>query len=312
MTSSASSLAASSGRFASMYASAASRRFLASLANTLRTSSSDSSRAVLPDTSSLVTAVRAIRNVAVRTWSRSRIDVCRSARRVDFSCAMPGSVILAVWHCRPKGFARMGSNEPVEKSTAHRRPKRSGRRRCAVLFSTGSLDPILANPFGRQCQTANMTEPGIAQLKSTLRADLHTSMRERDQVRTATLRMALTAVTNEEVSGKTARELSDDEVLNVLAKEAKKRREAAEAYIEAKRPELAAKEEAELVILEAYLPAQLSDEELQALVAQAITETGATGMPQMGLVMKAATALVAGRAEGGRVAAIVKASLAAR
>ena len=155
-----------------------------------------------------------------------------------------------------------------------------------------------------------MTEPGAAQLKSTLRVDLHTSMRERDQVRTATLRMALTAVTNEEVSGKTARELSDDEVLKVLAKEAKKRREAAEAYIAAKRPELAAKEEAELVILEAYLPAQLSDEELQALVAQAIGETGATGMPQMGLVMKAATALVAGRAEGGRVAAIVKSALA--
>ena len=155
-----------------------------------------------------------------------------------------------------------------------------------------------------------MTEPGTAQLKSTLRADLHTSMRARDQVRTATLRMALTAVTNEEVSGKSARELSDDEVLKVLAKEAKKRREAAEAYVEAGRPELAAKEEAELVILEDYLPAQLSDDALRALVAQAISETGATGMPQMGLVMKAATALVAGRADGGRVAAIVKFTLA--
>lgn len=157
-----------------------------------------------------------------------------------------------------------------------------------------------------------MTGPGTSQLKSTLRADLHTSMRERDQVRTATLRMALTAVTNEEVSGKTARELSDDEVLKVLAKEAKKRREAATAYIEAKRPELAAKEEAELVILEAYLPAQLSDDELRALVAQAIGETGATGMPQLGLVMKAANALVAGRADGGRVAAIVKSALAGK
>jgi len=156
-----------------------------------------------------------------------------------------------------------------------------------------------------------MTEPGAAQLKSTLRVDLHTSMRERDQVRTATLRMALTAVTNEEVSGKTARELSDDEVLKVLTREAKKRREAATAYIEAKRPELAAKEEAELAFLEAYLPAQLSDTELEGLVAQAITETGATGMPQMGLVMKAANALVAGRAEGGRVAAIVKSTLGA-
>ena len=141
-----------------------------------------------------------------------------------------------------------------------------------------------------------MTEPGTSELKSTLRADLHTSMRERDPVRSATLRMALTAITNEEVSGTTARELSDDEVLKVLNKEAKKRREAAAAYNEAKRPDLAAKEEAELVFLEAYLPAQLSDAELEALVARAITETGASGMPQMGLVMKAATALVAGRA----------------
>ena len=144
----------------------------------------------------------------------------------------------------------------------------------------------------------------------SLRADLHTSMRARDQVRSATLRMALTAVTNEEVSGTTARELTDDEVLKVLAKEAKKRREAATAYIEGKRPELAAKEEAELAFLEAYLPAQLSDTELEALVAQAITETGASGMPQMGMVMKAASALVAGRADGGRVAAIVRSALA--
>lgn len=157
-----------------------------------------------------------------------------------------------------------------------------------------------------------MSESGTSQLKSTLRADLHTSMRERDQVRSATLRMALTAVTNEEVSGTTARELSDDEVLKVLTKEAKKRREAAAAYMEAKRPELAAKEEAELLFLQAYLPAQLSDTELEALVAQAITETGASGMPQMGSVMKAASSLVAGRAEGGRVAAIVKAALAAK
>ena len=157
-----------------------------------------------------------------------------------------------------------------------------------------------------------MTEPGPLQLKSTLRTDLHTSMRARDQVRSATLRMALTAVTNEEVSGTTARELSDDEVLKVLAKEAKKRREAATAYLEAQRPELAAKEEAELVFLEAYRPAQLSEAEIQALVAQAITETGASGMPQMGLVMKAANALVAGRADGGRVATLVKAALAAQ
>jgi len=154
-----------------------------------------------------------------------------------------------------------------------------------------------------------MTAPAAAQLKSTLRADLHASMRAREALRTETLRMALTAITNEEVAGTTARELSDDEVLRVLTKEAKKRREAATAYVEAKRPELAAKEEAELAILEAYLPAQLSDAELEALVAQAISETGASGMPQMGLVMKAVGALVAGRADGGRVAVIVKAQL---
>ena len=154
-----------------------------------------------------------------------------------------------------------------------------------------------------------MTEMGTSQLKSTLRADLHSSMREHDKVRSETLRMALTAITNDEVSGVTARELSDDEVLRVLAKEAKKRREAATAYVEANRAELAAKEEAELVILEAYLPAQLSDAELKALVGRGLSQTGATGMSQMGLAMKAATALVAGRADGGRVAAMVKSAL---
>jgi uncharacterized protein YqeY len=157
-----------------------------------------------------------------------------------------------------------------------------------------------------------MTEPGTSQLKSTLRADLHSSMREHDKVRAETLRMALTAITNEEVSGSTARDLSDDDVLKVLAKEAKKRREAATSYVEAKRPELAAKEEAELAILEAYLPVQLSDAELEALVGQALSETGATGMSQMGLVMRAATSLVAGRADGGRVAAMVKLALGGR
>jgi uncharacterized protein len=157
-----------------------------------------------------------------------------------------------------------------------------------------------------------MTEPGTSQLKSTLRADLHSSMREHDKVRAETLRMALTAITNEEVSGSTARDLSDDDVLKVLAKEAKKRREAATSYVEAKRPELAAKEEAELAILEAYLPVQLSDTELKALVGQALSETGATGMSQMGLVMRAATSLVAGRADGGHVAAMVKLALGGR
>jgi uncharacterized protein len=147
-------------------------------------------------------------------------------------------------------------------------------------------------------------------LKATVQADLTTAIRERDQVRAATLRMALTAITTEEVSGTSSRELSDDEVLKVLAKEAKKRREASTAYTGAGRPELAATEDAELAVLEAYLPSQLSDEELAAIVARAVEQTGASGPAQMGQVMKVAQPEVAGRADGGRVAAAVRAALA--
>jgi uncharacterized protein YqeY len=147
-------------------------------------------------------------------------------------------------------------------------------------------------------------------LKATVQSDLTTAIRERDAVRSGTLRMALAAITNEEVAGKEARELTDDDVLKVLAKEAKKRKEASTAFTDAGRPELAAKEEAELVVLEAYLPAQLSDEELASIVAAAVEQTGASGMAAMGQVMKAAQPVVAGRADGGRVAAAVRAALA--
>jgi len=147
-------------------------------------------------------------------------------------------------------------------------------------------------------------------LKQTLQSDLTEDIRARDTVRSATLRMALAAVTNEEVAGKVARELTDGDVLKVLAKEAKKRKEAATAYTDASRPELAEKEEAELAVLEGYLPAQLGDEELEALVARAVEESGATGMPQMGSVMKVVQPLVGGRADGGRVAALVRKALA--
>jgi uncharacterized protein YqeY len=149
-------------------------------------------------------------------------------------------------------------------------------------------------------------------LKATVQRDLTAAMRERDQVRAGTLRMALTAISTEEVSGKEARELTDDDVLKVLAKEAKKRKEAATAFTDAGRPELAAKEDAELAVLEAYLPAQLSDAELESIVARAVEDTGATGMQQLGQVMKAAQAAVAGRADGGRVAAVVKATQSKR
>jgi uncharacterized protein len=143
-------------------------------------------------------------------------------------------------------------------------------------------------------------------LKEQLQHDLHDAMRARDKVRSGTLRMTLTSITNAEVAGDEARELSDDEVLKVVAKEAKKRKEAATAYTQANRPELAAAEEAELAVLEGYLPAQLGDDELRAIVQRAVESTGATGMPQMGLVMKAAQGEVAGRADGGRVAAVVR------
>ena len=147
-------------------------------------------------------------------------------------------------------------------------------------------------------------------LKEQLQSDLTAAMRARDQVGAGTLRMALTAVTNEEVSGTEHRQLTDDDVLRVLTKEAKKRREAATAYTGAGRTELAAQEEAELAVLEGYLPKQLSDEELEGIVRDAVASSGASGMPQMGLAMKAANAAVAGRAEGGRVAAVVRRVLA--
>ncbi len=150
----------------------------------------------------------------------------------------------------------------------------------------------------------------MSTLKEQLQADLTTAMRERDQVRAGSLRMALTAVTTEEVAGTEHRELSDDDVLKVLTKEAKKRREASVAYRDAQRPELADKEDAELAVLETYLPTQMDDAELTGIVRDAVAASGATGMPQMGLAMKAAQQAVAGRAEGGRVAAIVRQVLA--
>ena len=149
----------------------------------------------------------------------------------------------------------------------------------------------------------------MTELKDRLRADLNTAMRARDQVRMRTLRMALTSITNEEVAGTSARALSDEEIVKVLTREAKKRREAAEAFGAAGREEQAAAERAEGDVLAAYLPAQLGDEELAALVGDAITETGAVGMKSMGQVMKVLTPRLAGQADGARVAAEVRRQL---
>ena len=146
----------------------------------------------------------------------------------------------------------------------------------------------------------------MAELKERLRADLNAAMRARDQVRMRTLRLALTSITNEEVAGASARELTDDEVLRVLTREARKRREAAEAFSAAGRSDQAAAERAEGDVLAGYLPAQLSDDELAALVDTAIAETGASSMSGLGQVMKTVTPRVAGRADGARVAAEVR------
>jgi len=149
-------------------------------------------------------------------------------------------------------------------------------------------------------------------LKDRLRADLQTAIKSRDELRASTLRLVLTAITTEEVAGAQARVLTDDDVVKVLTREGKKRREAATAFADAGRREQAERERAEGQIIAEYLPAQLSDDELRELVAKAIGDTGAEGPRAMGQVMKWVTPVVAGRAEGSRVAAVVRRQLEAR
>lgn len=150
-------------------------------------------------------------------------------------------------------------------------------------------------------------------LKSKLQEDLNAAIKGRDELRSSTLRMTLAAITNEEVAGKEKRELSDAEVLKVITKEAKKRREAADAFAQGGRAESAEREKAEGEVLAEYLPKQLTDDELADIVAQAVGEAkaaGAEGPRAMGAVMKIVNPKVAGLAEGGRVAAAVKKLLA--
>lgn len=151
----------------------------------------------------------------------------------------------------------------------------------------------------------------MAELKSRLRADLTDSMKAQDKLRTATLRMLLAAIQTEEVSGKEARELSDDEVLKVLARESRKRGEAAEIYTQNGRGELAANEHAEARIIDEYLPTPLTDAEVVDVVDTAIAQVAeslghAPSMKEMGLVMKVATGIAAGKADGSRLSAAVK------
>ena len=149
-------------------------------------------------------------------------------------------------------------------------------------------------------------------LKEQLHTDLTAAIKAKDSLTSGTLRMVLAAITNEEVSGKEARTLNDQDLITVLNREAKKRKEAATAYDEAKRPELADKERAELEIIQAYLPAALSEEDLAKIIASAVAEvaaSGSTGPSAMGAVMKLVSPQVSGRADGGAVAAAVKSAL---
>ena len=152
----------------------------------------------------------------------------------------------------------------------------------------------------------------MSALKERLRSDLTAAMKARDEVRSGTLRMVLTAITNAEVAGKQARELSDDDIVGVLSTEAKKRREAATAFADGGRQEMADKEMAEAAVIADYLPDQLSAEEIEGLVAEAIADLGVAGegMKAMGRVMGLLTPQVRGRADGGAVAAEVRRQLA--
>ncbi|MCW2757262.1 MAG: GatB/YqeY protein [Nocardioidaceae bacterium] len=151
----------------------------------------------------------------------------------------------------------------------------------------------------------------MSDLKDRLRADLTTSIKARDEVRSSTLRMVLTAITTAEVAGKEARELTDDDVLGVLSSESKKRREAAEAFEDAGRTEMAAKERSEAVVIADYLPAQMTAEEIATLVTATVADLGVAddGMKAMGRVMGVITPQVKGRADGGAVAAEVRRQL---
>jgi uncharacterized protein YqeY len=147
-------------------------------------------------------------------------------------------------------------------------------------------------------------------LKEKLQADLTDAIRSRNEVVSGTVRMLLAAITNEEVAGKSAKVLTDAEIITVLSREAKKRREAVEAYTQAKRDDLASKEKAEAAVISNYLPEQLSEDEIKKLIQAAIAETGASGAAGMGLVMKVLQPKIAGKADGGVVSGLVKAALA--
>ena len=146
-------------------------------------------------------------------------------------------------------------------------------------------------------------------LKETLKSDLTEAIRSSDKVVSGTIRMVLTAITNEEVSGKEARVLTEDEIITVLSREGKKRREAADEFAKAGRTDKAAEEKAEGEVIAKYLPAQLSEDDIKKLIAAAVASTGAAGPGDMGKVMGAIKPLIAGKADGALVSSLVKSTL---
>ena len=216
------------------------------------------------------------------------------------------------------GRAPAGSTGSVDLAAASSGGARCPpRRRCAAapvaIAPSASRAHVFTYPQGTTCSGASVHARD--NLKEQLRADLTAAMKARDELVKATLRMTLTAIGNAEVAGTEARELTDDEVLKVIAKEAKKRAESAEAFAGRRAARSSPHQErAEGEVLARYLPQQLTDDELAAIARTAVDETAAElgeqpGPRQMGQVMKRANAAAAGRADGGRVAAAVKALL---
>lgn len=176
------------------------------------------------------------------------------------------------------------------------------------------VDRMVSDVASVQFGTGRRIFGGMAELEDRLRADLTVAMKSQDKLRTATLRMLLAAIQTEKVSGKQARELTDPEVLKVLAREARKRGEAAQIYVTNGRGELAANERAEATVIEEYLPSPLSEDEIANVVNTAIAQVAEEigerpHMKHMGQVMKAATAIAAGKADGARLSAAVRARL---
>jgi uncharacterized protein YqeY len=146
-------------------------------------------------------------------------------------------------------------------------------------------------------------------LKEKLQEDLTAAIRSSDKLVSGTIRMVLSAITTEEVAGKEARKLSDDEIITVLTREAKKRREAAEEFAKAGREDKSAEEKSEGEVIARYLPAQLTEDEVKKIIADAIASTGAAGPADMGKVMGAIKPLIAGKADGALVSSLVKSTL---